>query len=310
VRITAQLIDATSGFHLWSESYDRELSDILALQSEISQQILVALKVEMRDAAAERIVRRSGRDLKAQDTVWRGIAHLGPGTREDVLEARYLFERAIEQDPDFAMAYGFAASTYLVEFNSGWNLDPALLDRAVKLAERALALDPSTVPAHVVLSFTNLRQGRLAEALVAAEKAVELAPNIEFPHMALGAVLADQGRFVAAMQSVARAMRLNPRADSTVRAVVASVNFAAGRTEKAVELWEQARAANADLILARIPLAALYESEGRHEEARVLAQEILRVNRDLTAESATELALGSGFDRDEAIDNLRSAGLP
>ncbi len=91
---------------------------------------------------------------------------------------------------------------------------------------------------------------------------------------------------------------------------MAYVNFAAGRTEKAVELWEQARAANPDMILASIPLAALYGSEGRHEEARALAQEILRVNRDLTAESATELVLALGFDRDEAINNLRSAGLP
>ncbi len=91
---------------------------------------------------------------------------------------------------------------------------------------------------------------------------------------------------------------------------MAYVNFGAGRTEKAVELWEQVRAANPDMILARIPLAALYESEGRHEEARALAQEILRVNRDLTAESATELALALGFDGDEAIDNLRRAGLP
>ncbi len=91
---------------------------------------------------------------------------------------------------------------------------------------------------------------------------------------------------------------------------MAYVNFAAGRTEKAVELWEQVRVANIDIIVARIPLAALYASEGRHEEARALAQEILRVNRDLTAESATELALTLGFDRDEAIENLRSAGLP
>ena len=91
---------------------------------------------------------------------------------------------------------------------------------------------------------------------------------------------------------------------------MAYVNFAAGRSERAVELWEQGRAANTDLIVARIPLAALYESEGRHEEARTLAQEILRVNRDLTAESAAALALTFGFDRDEAIDNLRKAGLP
>jgi len=310
VRITAQLIDATSGFHLWSESYDRELSDILALQSEISQQILVALKLELHDAVIDRAVRRSSRDLKAQDTLWRGWAHLQRFTREDNLEARYLFERAIEQDPDFAVAYAFAGYTYLLEYNLGWNLDPTLLDRAAELAKRALALDPATAPAQTLSSSIYLRQGRLADALVAAERAVELTPNVEYPHLALGFALARQGRFVAALQSVAHAMRLNPTAPSGISGFVAYANFAAGRTEKAVELWEQVRAANPEMILARIPLAALYESEGRHEEARALGQEILRVNPDLTAESATELALAWGFDRDDVIDNLRSAGLP
>jgi adenylate cyclase len=310
VRITAQLIDATSGFHLWSESYDRELADILALQSEISQQILVALKLELRDAALERITRRSSHDLKALDIFWRGTAHIERYTREDNLEARYLFERAIEQDPDFAAAYALGGATYTVEYSNGWNRDPALLDRAAELAERALALDPSSVPAHIVLSAVRSRQGRLAEALASAERAVELAPNVEVSHLMLGTALARQGRFVAALQSVAHAMRLNPKAASGVRVLVAYVNFAAGRTENAVELWEQVRAANPDMILARIPLAALYESEGRHEEARALAQEILHVNRDLTAESATEMALTLGLDRDEFGDNLRSAGLP
>ena len=91
--------------------------------------------------------------------------------------------------------------------------------------------------------------------------------------------------------------------------MVAYTYFSAGRTEQAMELWEKARAANTDMILARIPLAVVYESEGRHEEARALAQEIRRVNRDLTAELATERALVGGFDRDDATDNLRSAGL-
>ncbi len=161
-----------------------------------------------------------------------------------------------------------------------------------------------------MLSYVHLGQGRLAEALVAAERAVELGPNYEYPHLVLGLALARQGRFVAALQSVARAARLNPRAAAGAWVVVATVNFAAGRPEKAVELWEQARAANTDLIVARIPLAALYESEGRHEEARALAQEILRVNPDLTAESATDLFQALGLDLDDAIGNLRSAGLP
>ncbi|MBW2315708.1 MAG: hypothetical protein JRH10_16155 [Deltaproteobacteria bacterium] len=112
------------------------------------------------------------------------------------------------------------------------------------------------------------------------------------------------------MQSLDRALRLNPKAPSATWGAVAYINFAAGRTEQAVELWEQVRAANTDGILPRISLAVLYESEGRHEEARVLAQEILRVNPDLTAESATELIPGLGLDADQAIDHLRRAGLP
>jgi adenylate cyclase len=310
VRITAQLIDATSDFHLWSESYDRELSDILALQSEISQQILVALKLELRVAAIDRVVRRSTRDPEAQDTLWRGLAHYWRFTREDNLEARYLFERAIEQDPDFALAYASAGFTYVVEYVSGWNLDPTLLERAAELAQRALALDASSAATHSLMAMLHLSRGRLAEATAAAERGVQLNPNFELSHISLGLTLARQGRFVAAMQSVARALRLNPTAPSVAWNIVAYVNFGAGRTEKAVELWEQVRAANTDMILARIPLAVLYESEGRHEEARALAREILRVNPDLTAEAAIELALTLGFDRDEAIDNLRRAGLP
>ncbi|MBW2445310.1 MAG: adenylate/guanylate cyclase domain-containing protein [Deltaproteobacteria bacterium] len=310
VRITAQLIDATSDFHLWSERYDRELSDIFALQSDISQQILVALKVELRDAALERIVRESTRNLEAQDTLWRGWAHAQRFTWEDTLEARYLYERAIEQDPDSAVAYALAGSTYGIEYLMGWNVDPTLLDRAEELEQRALTLDPSIPTTHIVMALIHLRRGQLEEAVAAAERAVELGPNFEFPHLILGVALARRGRIVAAMQSLDRALRLNPKAPSATWGAVAYINFAAGRTEQAVELWEQVRAANTDGILPRISLAVLYESEGRHEEARVLAQEILRVNPDLTAESATELIPGLGLDADQAIDHLRRAGLP
>ena len=114
----------------------------------------------------------------------------------------------------------------------------------------------------------------------------------------------------AHMESVARALRLNPKAQSGFRIDAAYAYFSAGDSEKALEVCEQVRAANPDMILARIPLAALYESEGRHKEARALAQEMLRVNPDLTAESAARLARVAGFDMDKAVTNLRSAGLP
>ncbi len=309
VRITAQLIDATTGFHRWSERYERELSNIFALQSEISQEILAQLKVELRDAQIERFTRRSTTDVKAYDTFMQGFAHLARFTHEDTLEARYLFERAIEQDPDFGVAYAFAGMTYFNEYSFGWNLDSTLLDRATELAQRALALAPSEPPAYVLWSLIKLNEGQLGEAVAAAEKAVDLNPNIEVPHLVLGLALAQQGRMAAAMQSLARALRLNPKAPSGSWVIVAYINFQAGRRQEAVELLERVRASNSDLILARIPLAIFYESEGRHEEARVLVSEILAVNPNFTAESVTRLAL-LGSAPDEGRASLRRAGLP
>ena len=296
VRITAQLIDATSDFHLWSESYDRELSDIFALQSEISQQILVALKVELRDAAIERMGAQIEPRSQGSGHPVERIAHARRFTREDNLEARYLFERAIEQDPDFAVAYAVAGTCIL---SSNTALDGTSIRRCWIAprswrSERSLWTHPLARPTRSV-DRHQPSPGPAGGGARGCGEGGGTRPQRRSSASDAGDRLARQGRFVAAMQSVARAMRLNPRAPSGTWAIVAYVNFAAGRTEKAVELWEQVRAANTDMILARIPLAALYESEGRHEEARALAQEILRVNRDLTAESATELALAVGI---------------
>ncbi len=110
------------------------------------------------------------------------------------------------------------------------------------------------------------------------------------------------------MQSINWALRLNPRPPPAFLIAVAYVNLRAGRTQEAVETFEQARLANPDLITARIPLAAIYESEGRHEEARAVVQEILRVNPDFTADHAAQITGGSLTP--ERIKALRSAGLP
>ncbi len=113
---------------------------------------------------------------------------------------------------------------------------------------------------------------------------------------------------MGAVQSINRALRLNPRPPPAFLNAVAYVNLMAGRTQEAVEMFEQARAANPDLIPARLWLAALYESEGRHEEARAVVQEILRVNPDFTADHAAQISAGAATP--ERIKALRSAGLP
>jgi adenylate cyclase len=311
VRITAQLIDATTGFHLWSERYDRDLSDVFAVQSEISREILVALKVELRDAAIERMGRRSTDDLEAYDLFLRAMSHYQRFTREDNRESRRLVERAIARDPEFAFARVILGGTYMTEYINGWRLDAKLMDLAEEQVRRALELDPALAPALAGLAILELYRDRVAEAAAAAERAVELAPSLDPPHVALAMIRARQGRLAGATRLIGRALRLNPRAWSTSQVIVGWVNFRAGRTEKAVELWEGVRAANSDMIIARLPLAAFYASQGRQSEAADLVREILRVNPDFTVDAARDLSLIQNDEvSEDFVANLTRAGLP
>jgi adenylate cyclase len=316
VRITAQLIDATRGHHVWSEQYDGDLADIFVLQSKISEEITTALGSKLRWAQLERARAQPTENLRAHDAVLRGYFHLNRANRKDNAEARRWFERASELDPDYAGAYAALGNTYISEYVYGWNnLDPASLDRGEELVRRALELDSFIPGAHAGVAIVNLHRGRSREAVAAAETAVELLPNWAPFHAILGLALAQDGRIAPALRAIKRALRLNPKASSATLLSVAYVNLAAGRRQEAEALLERARLSNPDNIIARVTLAAVYAYEGRHEEARVAAQEALRVNPDLTVEVATRLIQGLGqvLEPEEAAqlgENLRKAGLP
>jgi TolB-like protein/Tfp pilus assembly protein PilF len=312
VRITAQLIDASTGFHLWSERFDRELVDLFALQSEISEEILGSLQVEIREAEVERIRHEPTEDLSAHDAVTRGRWHLNRMTRADNAEARSLFESAIELDPAYADAYAWLGATYSLERVNGWNLDLELRDRAAELGRKALELDPLLPAGHLRLAAAHFSRGRVEEAIAAAERAIELAPSLDVAYFLLALGRTGQGRFLAAGQALKRAMRLNPRPPPLYQLLLGWLNLQAGRTGEAVRLWEEVRASNPDQISVRAALALHYEGQGRHEEARTLVEEILRVNPDMTAGNAAR----ANFNRSDpeffpgAEDLLRRAGLP
>jgi tetratricopeptide (TPR) repeat protein len=185
------------------------------------------------------------------------------------------------------------------------------MDLAEEQVRRALELDPALAPALAGLAILELYRDRVAEAAAAAERAVELAPSLDPPHVALAMIRARQGRLAGATRLIGRALRLNPRAWSTSQVIVGWVNFRAGRTEKAVELWEGVRAANSDMIIARLPLAAFYASQGRQSEAADLVREILRVNPDFTVDAARDLSLIQNDEvSEDFVANLTRAGLP
>jgi len=315
VRVTAQLIDATTGGHVWGESYDRTLADIFAIQSEISEEILVAVQGKIKGAELQRVERKAPRDFTWNDALWRGIYYSNRGTREGNARARELFERAIEIDPHRAQPYALIGNTYLIELLNGWGTDTTLLDKAEGLGRRAVALDAWSADGHLTLALVNITRGRLDAAILNIEPALEIEPNWATAHAFHGLALAQQGRFLEATRSIKQALRLDPQPADFLLMITAYVNAGAGRRAESVALMERVRQASPDNVISRVALAGFYEQAGRHAEAAAVVQEILRITPDLTTTRAVQLIPGweMALGAEEFAhypDYLRTAGLP
>src|SRR5262249_48467448 len=165
VRITAQLVDATTDSHLWAERYDRPLKDIFALQDEIRQKIVLAVKVKLTPEEQERLKRSPTDNLEAYNYFLRGREYFYRFTKEAHAQARQMFEKAIELDPKYAAAYSGLGWIYLWEWAVQWSQDPQSLERAFELAQKAVALDDSVPGAHVVLGRVYQRKKQHEQAI-------------------------------------------------------------------------------------------------------------------------------------------------
>jgi adenylate cyclase len=313
VRIAAQLIDATTGFHVWSEKYDRRLEDIFALQSEISEQILGAVGASISAAELERIQRKPTQSLTAYDAVARAQARFLRFRLEGHAEARRLLERAIELDPGYAAAVSLLGSTYASRYGLLWSLDPEDLDRGESLARRAMELDPRLAHPNISLGAIALARRRPEQALVSLARARELSPSDYPAYLFTGIALGQLGRQSEALGYVQRGLRLNPRLSgaSTFSSVLAGIYSTIGRSDEAVGLWQRARESNPDLIMARLNLAAHHVRSGDLVEARALVEEALRVQPALTVEHVlAQGVVARVVDPESFGRDLRAAGLP
>jgi adenylate cyclase len=211
VRISAQLIDATTGGHLWAERYDRPLKDIFALQDEIVQKIVTTLKLQL--TLQEQGLHRAKHtdNVEAYDTFLRGIEAIGRVTKEAVTQARQLWEKAIALDPQYAEAYALLGYTYQFEWAIRYSVDPQTLERALALVQQALALDNSLPIAHSILSLVYVGKQQYDPALAEGEWAIALDPNNAESYMGQAHVLIWAGRPEEAIRMMAQAIRLNPR---------------------------------------------------------------------------------------------------
>jgi adenylate cyclase len=311
VRITAQLIDATTGGHLWAERFDRDLTDIFAVQDDVTQHIVGALALSLTESDQKRLVTEHTDNLEAYDCFLRGREHLWQFAREQNNEARRLLQRATELDPKFAPAYAFLAVAHGLDYINRWSTSPSTsVEQAEKLASRAVALDDQNPYAHWALGIIYLHLRRHDMAIREAERSISLAPNLAEGHESLGNVLHYAGRSQEALACLDRAMALNPYYPDMFLHFQAQAMFQLSRYEDAVVCLKRRLVRNPNTDVSRVLLAASYGQLGRFDEARLEWQDVFRVNPDYSLEHRRKvLPYKNPDDFELVVDGLRKAGL-
>jgi adenylate cyclase len=313
VRISAQLIDAATGAHVWAGRYDRELRDIFAVQDEITDALVASMHPELLKSEEARAARREPQNLDAWDCVMRGSWHLGQFMKEETAKARSFFERAIGLDPQLARAFSRLSDTHSMDLMFQWTDSPAQsmadLERA---ARRAAALDDKDPFAQVSLGYAYRTAGQQDKAIGAFQLAIELNPSSAHACYSLGFTLALKGEAEEAIANIDKAIRLSPH-DPMIWMFLSGMALAhvcAERYEEAVEWAQRSLQRKPDWPVAHLVLAGAYAQLDRLDEARAALEAALKLNPQYSL-SGLRLALSAADPPllERVIGALSKAGL-
>ena len=314
LRISGQLADATSGHHVWSERYDRELQDMFDLQDEITQSIVGSISPGILSAEIQRARRKESENLDAWDLIMRGHWHIRRFSKEDNIEARRLISKAIEIEPDSAMAHCDLAFASHVSSVFGWSDSPAEAHAQLgNSARNAVAVDELDAFAHTSLAIFELFSGRHDDAISKLERAIDLDPNLAFARGYLGVAYAFGGEPEAAMLNLEGALHLSPRDAFMViwHIGMGWASLAAERFEEGAGFARQAIEDKPEFVDNYSVLAACYGQLDMEEEARAALEKLVHRMPGLTLDSERlERPFRRPEDKDRFLDGLRKAGLP
>jgi adenylate cyclase len=312
VRVTAQLIDAESGSHVWAERLDRDLADVFVLQDEITNAVIEAVEPAVREAERERSSRRPPESLRAWESYHRGLWHLASFGVANNEKARSFFQRAIELDPKFAAAHAGLAQTIVAEGVLYLTRDlRESLDAALVVAQRAVALDPADANAHSALAELLGRLGDHDAGLAEARRALAISPNLADAYVRLAASLTYSGRYQEGLEAVNRGIRLDPRNPRlyVTTQLIAIVHYFLRDYASAVETAEQATRLYPDFPSIHIWLAAALAQAGRQPEGRdVLRKAAAMAPRLFDVYVRARPPWFRPEDHEHMLDGLRKAG--
>jgi TolB-like protein/Tfp pilus assembly protein PilF len=314
VRITAQLIDASTGHHVWAERYDRELEDIFAVQDEITQSIVTSVGPEFLSAEMQRAQRKDVRSLDAWDYAMRASSHLSRYTKKDGIEAQRLLQKAIEMDPMSAEAFCLLAFTHLMQVQFGWSESVVQsIKEAAKAAQSAVVIDDRDAWSHTALGLVDLISKRYDDAARRLQGAIDLNANLANAYGGLGQTLALTGEYDEAVTQINKAIRLSPRDPFMVYwfGHLGLAAFAEERYEDACKWGLKVIQVNPKFPGGHRLLAASYGQLGRMEEAATELKKSLLLMPGMTSDDVRkQVPFKKASDMERYIEGLRKAGLP
>ncbi len=314
VRITAQLIDAATGNHIWADHFDGDLSDVFALQDEITKKVVAAIEPRLLEAESLRSQRRSPKDIDAWDMLMRANSLFWRLTNTETEAAIAILRRAVELHPDYAPAQSllaFMLSMTRWAVRTASEFEPEVKE-AANLAARAAQLDDSDPWAHLSLAWVAFAQRQTNEALDEYRRALELNPNFAAARGYLGLALALDGRSDEAIENIEHAMRMSPRdpQNSLFNAGLAAAHYLAGRYTEAVGFARRSSQQRQGLIAgSRILIASLAQA-GQIDEARAALQRSKEIHPNLSIAWIEKYVPYTAGPMAKFVEGMRKAGVP
>jgi len=308
VRVTVQLIDATTGSHVCAERFDRDLADVFDLQDEVTQCIVATLPGRLRSAEAERVRRKPVQDLAAYDCVVAGRIHHHRATRDDNAKALDLLDRAIKLDPDYAPAYAWKACVLGQAIQFGFGDNPrALLERGIMAVHHAMSLEESNVECHRLMCEVYMIHRKLDQAMVHSDRALAMNPNDPRIVAQRGELLTWLGNAEEGVEWVERAIRLDPLGAPGRAHLLGRAYYGIARYPEAVRAYRKMSSPNCGQ---RAELAASLKQAGLDDEADAVVAEFKRDCSAFSADAYVEqMPYARQADRDRLAGGVHAAGL-
>lgn len=312
VRVTAQLIDAQTGHHLWANRYDGDLTDVFAVQDEITTNVIKALQVQLFEGEQARVWHHSTHDVEAWSCLTRAVMHFNNFTSEENEAARKLLKKALQLDPDYAAAWVWLGQIYWHDVRFLWSSEPEQsLAKAEECAQRAREIDEDYSELHALVGAIHLMNGEFDAALESCRRAVSIDPNGAYVSGFLAFALNWAGRPEEALSLAQKTMRFSPLQPAWYVGVAAHAYRLLERYEDAVALYQRSIKQTPGYISPRIGLTACYAAMGQLEESRAQAAHILRLDPKFSVSRyANALTYRLPEHAQRSLDALRTAGLP